>query len=280
MCGKGFYAAPSEVARGHAKFCSQTCWAEHRKKTPWVKHGKLTVSGIDKVCPICKAPFRTSGLKGHERPYCSRTCALKGRGVEKTCPRCGKEFRIPRSNATRYKFCSLACKNANVTYAGCRRCGKEFRVGFHTAYCSEKCYRPPVFYTCLTCGKTARSIGPGSRNGKPRRFCSLSCCRKYRGETTPETNVRLSLEALKIPFIQEHRLGRYRIDFFLQQHNIALEVDGGYWHKEILARDAKRNRFITESDIEVIRISSVPFESQFAPHMIDTLRGQLFAPLI
>ena len=274
-CGKEFYAAPSEVKKGHGKFCSHGCWAEHRRKTPWIKHGKMTISGIDKTCPICKVPFRTSGLKRHERTYCSRACALKGRGVEKTCPRCEKEFRIPQSNAARYKFCSLACKNANVTYAGCRRCGKEFRVGFHTTYCSEECYRPPVFYTCLTCGKTARHRGPNPLNGQPRRFCSLSCCRKYRGETTAETNVRLSLESLGVPFSQEHRMGRYRIDFLLQQHGIALEVDGRYWHKEILARDAKRDLFITDQGIRVIRISSAPFEAVFSPGMISILQESI-----
>ena len=47
------------------------------------------------------------------------------------------------------------------------------------------------------------------------------------------------------------------VDVFLPKYNIAIEVDGGYWHKDI-ERDVDKNRILRNRNIELIRVREEP----------------------
>lgn len=68
----------------------------------------------------------------------------------------------------------------------------------------------------------------------------------------PERRVRQALERMALIFIPQHRVGRYTIDFYLPLLNLAVEVDGDYWHTP--EKDAKKDRALSQANIQVIRL--------------------------
>jgi very-short-patch-repair endonuclease len=93
----------------------------------------------------------------------------------------------------------------------------------------------------------------------------------FAGETGIEQQVREALDSLSIAYIQEHpiqhneKLKRganfYFIDFFLPDSNIALEADGLYWHRSRQDADTRRDLFLANQGITVIRITDKEIES-------------------
>jgi very-short-patch-repair endonuclease/endogenous inhibitor of DNA gyrase (YacG/DUF329 family) len=216
--------------------------------------------GVYRACPQCGREFYLvpARVKASKR-YCSKACELAAAPrVDKVCPACGKSFTVLACLADRYNFCSYACRTAKTKYQTCDRCGKPFvaekRLNRH--YCSEECRRPPVSIECATCGTTFRVL-PSDTN---RRFCSFSCYRRFRGETSLEASVRTALSAMLIDFVQEAAIGRYSVDFLLPQRRVALEVDGAYWHQDA-NRDARKDRYLTRHGWQVIRITEANIES-------------------
>jgi very-short-patch-repair endonuclease len=72
--------------------------------------------------------------------------------------------------------------------------------------------------------------------------------------------------------LQEFQIGRYSIDFFLPNLNIALEVDGKYWHQN-KTRDQKKNQYLADRGLKVVRISDTEIES--APAVVDCVLQRL-----
>src|SRR5574343_1892044 len=185
VCGKPFDVWQSHLDKSeqNGMFCSNACRGIGQRKR------------VSFTCTVCDQPFelRPAEVAKWDTRFCSPECRRAGRRVEKVCPVCGKTYSVPRSYADRYTVCSLECRMAETEYATCERCGKVFTVsGNKRRHCSEECRRPPVINTCLTCGKDFRIV-PSMAYQK---FCSPRCYRRYVGETEPERNVRLCLEAL------------------------------------------------------------------------------------
>jgi very-short-patch-repair endonuclease len=138
-------------------------------------------------------------------------------------------------------------------------------------YCSNSCRgkaaQKQVERTCRTCGKTFRLMLSRAQRAK---FCSHACRRFYGGETGIERDVRLALTQLKIDYMQEHYIRPYRIDFYLPQWQVALEVDGLYWHNP--ERDNKRDHALAAIGVTTIRITDV--ELNKAP-CLDVVVGKL-----
>lgn len=114
-------------------------------------------------------------------------------------------------------------------------------------HCSIACRKRPAS-KCIRCGADAP--------GENKRFCSVSCYRRYRGETSLETAVREALESNRIPFEQEVKIGRWSVDF-LVANRFVLEADGDYWHRteSVRNRDARRDLAITRRGYVVLRVS-------------------------
>jgi very-short-patch-repair endonuclease/transposase len=49
-------------------------------------------------------------------------------------------------------------------------------------------------------------------------------------ETYIEKIIRQTLEKLKIPFIAQHPMGYFVVDFYIPDHRLVIEVNGDYWH--------------------------------------------------
>ncbi len=186
--------------------------------------------------------------------FCSRKCQKEYTSVDKICKVCGKSFKISKGIADRYTVCSWECRKSSQHEVVCKRCNKPFltsEMRYNRIYCSEECRRPPAVVKCATCDKEYRKIP----TDVDRKFCSFSCYRKYVGESGLEKKVREYLQSLNIPFTQEKKFGRYSVDFFLYKNNIALEVDGDYWHKN-KEKDQRKDDYLTSCKLKVIRIKS------------------------
>lgn len=220
-------------------------------------------------CKTCGQSFDVPAHMADRYSRCPK-CRAKGSQVEKTCPVCERAFSVYASNAHRYRVCSQACRTADTRYVACARCGKTFRAardGASEPCCSEECRRPPVIEICKHCGKSFRR-SPGNR---VRRFCTRSCFRRYRGETLTEITAREALTALRVSFVQEARVGRYRVDFLLQDGRVAMEVDGDYWHRDA-EKDRRRDAFLLGQGIRVVRI---PASALMAPDPVAVIRRYL-----
>lgn len=85
----------------------------------------------------------------------------------------------------------------------------------------------------MNCGKDYRKKGNKG-------FCSFSCFRKYKGESSLEKMFREELEKRNIKFKQEVPIGRFSIDFIVG--NRAIELDGNYWHEKEAVKERDRRK--------------------------------------
>lgn len=225
-----------------AKYCSKDCY--HLASIKHKPH----------KCETCGKTFRRSMAC----KFCCRKCYLSRR-VEKTskvCPGCMKEFSVFSSVSNRFTYCSWKCRARFKREIACKRCGKKFTANGKKfrAYCSEKCYRPPVFFSCLQCKKKFRSVPTSSR-----RFCSFACYRRFRGETGIEYKVRLALKTLGVEATPKAQVGRWEIDFLVVKDQIAIEVDGVYWHRDKEKDDRKDSRLLALG-LRVVRVREGPIK--------------------
>lgn len=80
--------------------------------------------------------------------------------------------------------------------------------------------------------------------------------RRFQSPSRLEGIVVEALIEMAIPFEQQHRIGKYRVDFLLAP-NICLEVDGEYWHSlpGIPEFDARRDAWIESQGYQVVRLA-------------------------
>lgn len=191
-----------------------------------------------KVCEGCPRMFLCSD---NRKRFCSQQCFgnFKRTLTEIPCKECGKPFRPPSS---RERLCSRACLHSwqsrlfakdNVVL-NCQHCGKEYErkpsLRNISKFCSRKCQ-----------GVVTRE--------KQRQ------ARLRNGGTLPERLTRTALEELGVAFLPEHKIASYTVDFFLPDRNIALEVDGVYWHSMHPEKDAIRDSIIHATGVRVVRIT-------------------------
>ena len=51
----------------------------------------------------------------------------------------------------------------------------------------------------------------------------------YRCMSTPEIILKDILEELELSYLYEHKIGKYKVDFYLG-FKLVIEVQGDYWH--------------------------------------------------
>jgi very-short-patch-repair endonuclease len=76
------------------------------------------------------------------------------------------------------------------------------------------------------------------------------------GESGVEAIMREALTRAGIPFAQEVKAGRYRIDFLINSR-IALEIDSEFWHSlpGTREKDARKDQFLLSQGFVVVRVN-------------------------
>jgi 5-methylcytosine-specific restriction endonuclease McrA len=112
QCGATFWADQSAVDKGHARFCSKTCWYSTGRRTL--------------ACQHCRKEFQTFIADGG-RKYCSPECRTAAKNVTLVCVGCGKDFTVWMAFKKR-KYCSDKCygKAPNKVSKQCAECGAEY----------------------------------------------------------------------------------------------------------------------------------------------------------
>lgn len=88
-------------------------------------------------------------------------------------------------------------------------------------------------------------------------FCSRECYIEFKGETSIEKKIRLTLTKSGVSFSQEVKIGIYRADFLIQEKNTVIECDGDYWHKipGAIEKDQRKDKYLSHLGYKVIRIA-------------------------
>lgn len=93
-----------------------------------------------------------------------------------------------------------------------------------------------------------------------------SICNRKKGTKCPycsnqTSEIELAIYAeLKVLFAKtQHRkkIGKLEVDIYIEEHNLAVEFDGNYWHKDKLNLDKSKNIQLNNSGITVVRIRDV-----------------------
>lgn len=148
QCNTEFYVKPSQLKRGHGKYCSRTCSYLSQQNR------------VDCVCNQCGKLFQesVSKMKEGKGKYCSKFCYgnSKQNQVECICKQCGGLFTVIPAYIKRGggKYCSQIChgiasrgKGHPLWRGGLRRSrGSNWSVQKKLAYTRDK-------GICQHCGK-------------------------------------------------------------------------------------------------------------------------------
>jgi very-short-patch-repair endonuclease len=235
-------------------------------------------------CLHCKQTFTYHRTRKRIQMFCSRDCYMKNRLTHAfvPCKHCGKAIKKKDGRL----YCSDECLNIHVyglpVYKTCEQCGTRFKTHRSCVgkYCSYACkYKSDEIKITIHCKACGRAVTGPPRRTKKQLYCSPACARKVRHETMPEKRVKLALQRIGLPFIPQHQVGIYTVDFFLPLLNIALEVDGSYWHQteRIKQKDATRDETLKALGITTIRLA---FEStkKFLRSDIESMIGAALMP--
>jgi G:T-mismatch repair DNA endonuclease (very short patch repair protein) len=135
-----------------------------------------------------------------------------------TCKHCSKQFEVADLSKTRegtkafIGFCSDECRKTHrkeerdVYSRICPCCNRLFN-------CEIKSMTDP-------------------NSSKFKKYCSMKCVlvSTKKSNTWIEVEIREFLKSQEIDFIEQHRVGRYTIDFYIPESSIAVEANGDFWH--------------------------------------------------
>lgn len=69
-----------------------------------------------------------------------------------------------------------------------------------------------------------------------------------------ELIVRGFLLDLNIDHIPQHQIGRYTVDVFVPAHKLVIECDGTYWHRNTQDADRRRDEYMRDNGLSVLRL--------------------------
>lgn len=249
---------PIQIRNGR-QFCSKHCKNESQKR-------RITL-----ICVGCSKKFKILPYLKRKSNYCSMDCYHRStkRKIKRSCIVCRKDFLV-KAYLVQQGFglyCSRKCQHAaypsRITIL-CAYCNEPILTQPSkiklTKFCSKKCSddskRDYVEKVCKHCQKHFQLPSWETRRGKGS-FCSKCCFLQYKGESSIEKKVRYALQKAHINFLQEAKIGKYRADFLLPQHNLVIECDGDYWHKipGIEARDKRKDRSVQELGYSIVRFT-------------------------
>ena len=86
--------------------------------------------------------------------------------------------------------------------------------------------------------------------------------------TDIETWVAKTIDAVSIAYIREKRIDSFSVDFVIEKLNVAIEVDGGYFHDRLHEKEPRRaesedrkNQEIARAGYKLVRISGPKLKS-------------------
>lgn len=178
----------------------------------------------DRCCVECGAPVHGQG----RHLYCSDECKL----ITRTCVTCGEDFRAERKRRNRIPVCSIQCRP------------------------SRSWGNPQLQFDCLGCGDQITAYAC-----QRRKYCSRSCAALHRpinGKPSKIADAAIDEFLRGTPLLceLEKRLGRWSVDLALPLQQIAVELDGEYWHglPAMVEKDRRKDAWLAEHGWTVVRV--------------------------
>lgn len=202
----------------------------------------------------------------------------KKNGEDIVCKRCRKLFHVKASQLRKSRrfFCSKFCQNKPAETMICQKCQQPFSTVAWPCrprkYCSRKCSDTmragannarwkggPNHHICHLCGKPF-TRPHAVKNG---RFCSTSCKsiftvrRTKLRRTKPELAFKRWLDCVGAEYKEQHPIPKVGVaDFYIPAANLAIEVDGAWWHSmpQNASNDRRKNAAYVRQGINAERI--------------------------
>ena len=204
-----------------------------------------SIRGIHIKCDFCKNDIYKMQSRIYEHNFCNGQCQHKyyENKTTKLCEYCNKEFEIKKSKEESARFCSNDCKNKWQSENLIGENSPSWKGGLLECECTK-------------CKKLIK-IKPYRDAMNVNNFCSYECRDEYysikenRTEKQKKADVLLSknaikyikpsltfphkiilsvLEECKINYRIEELIKYYRLDIYLYDFNLAIEIQGDFWH--------------------------------------------------
>lgn len=217
-CNKVFKRKKSVANRRSRHFCSKECELEFKHKEKWEF----------RECEICGAKFEC--LKSSTKRFCSNKCnsqwqkTLTGtknkkyKRISVECDNCGKKIEIKQylANKEMKHFCSIDCKNTWHSNVFVKQ--NEFR-------------------------ELMKDVA--SKMRKDGKFKNLN--------TKPQQILNSILEDMGIKYVREFNVCGYSLDNYLLDYNLAIEVNGDYWHSNPFLFENQNDMQIKISNRDIVK---------------------------
>jgi len=186
-----------------------------------------------------------------------------------TCIWCQSQFILPERRIREGragKFCKITCyheykrKYKTVSHV-CKSCSKQFSIPVSEErkgggkFCSWKCRTRKVTLYCEMCGKTMEKH-PSDLRYFANRFCSQPCYKKTT-VSSQELKLKAALDERRIDHIHQAPIAWFVVDFIIG--NVAVEVDGRYWHSErfplTLTKDRRKKTYLRKMGYTVLTLT-------------------------
>jgi len=198
----------------------------HPIKNKDLKPEDVTKASGKKVWWLCS--------KGHEYKH---SVSYRARGMN--CPYCANK-KVNKDNNLEFKFPNIAkewhptknndLKSADVIYGSIKK----------------------VWWLCVKGHEWKSSIIQRTKS-------SGSNCPKCSGQSSkPEFRILSELETIFKEVDSKYKLKKTEIDIFIKDINVGIEYDGSYFHKNRKITDEKKNIFLKENSIKLIRVRHEP----------------------
>ena len=225
----------ARVRKGGGVYCSRSCHADAQRGRPSPRAGQRDpAKWVTRQCLFCHQAFDVRKIYTERSAMSGRTCSPRCRDLLRAggspiedrtipCEVCGKAFTVrPSAKGSARKRCSVECRRERRKHE-CETCGRTFerQKSLRPRFCSRRCYR---------------------RSSKPNRF---------------EMAAARELASCGVGFTAEAPLGsRMTLDFLLDGHGIAIEVQAPYWHEKTRERDRRKSAKAKKAGIMVIWVET------------------------
>jgi very-short-patch-repair endonuclease len=232
--------------------------------------GAKITKTIIKTCEQCGKQFEVlDRWDQRDKRFCSRSCSGKHCGRRRGDDLKGKPAwnrgltkHTNESMARASKNISKANKGKKAWNAGLTKETSEavLRNSISTKESIRKlCGSVDIKHVCPICGSVFY-LTDTKRHNKIRcccRKCSISYIAKRAATSTStlERNMMSVLNEMDISFRTQYMVDLFPVDFYIEDYNLIIQVDGVYWHSKPSAqeRDARCNEAIKQQGYKLLR---------------------------
>lgn len=269
-----------------SKIRSLTTHITKGHRLPLKLYYDVYLKGDNGFCHVCNLPTTFKNLKNGYLKYCSIECSVKDSDViqkrkQTTLKRYGNEnyrntAKTKKTNMERYGVKNIS-QNSTVNIKRIQNLKNKYKEDiiqnskilnvnlledFKSAHTNHK-------WECLKCKNIFIQRWNRIQQGFTCKICNP------RNQSSYELNLRKFLDDLNVSYLMNSRdvIPPYELDIFIPSHNIAIEVNGLYWHSEKYKDEnyhLNKLNLCKEKNINLIQI----FEDEWL-HKQDIVKSKL-----